>query len=46
MSRKLERELAASKAEVKRLKEKLKHAVYLLKSYNPKYADLFEKEFK
>jgi hypothetical protein len=35
-----------AEAEVERLKEKLKHAVYLLKSYNPSYSDLFEKEFK
>ena len=37
---------SASKAEVERLEEKLKHAVYLLKSYNPSYSDLFAKEFK
>lgn len=35
-----------AEAEVERLKEKLKHAVYLLNSYNPSYSDLFEKEFK
>jgi len=35
-----------AESEVERLKEKLKHAVYLLKSYNPSYSDLFEKEFK
>jgi hypothetical protein len=35
-----------AEAEVERLKEKLKHAVYVLKSYNPSYSDLFEKEFK
>lgn len=45
-SRQLERELAESQAEVERLEEKLKHAVYLLKSYNPSYSDLFAKEFK
>jgi len=33
-------------SEVERLEEKLKHAVYLLKSYNPSYSDLFAKEFK
>ena len=35
-----------AEAEVERLREKLKHAVYLLNSYNPSYSDLFEKEFK
>jgi len=35
-----------AEAEIHRLKDKLKHAVYLLESYNPTYADVFKAEFK
>ena len=35
-----------SRAEVERLTGKLKHALYVLKSYNPSYSDVFDKEFK
>jgi uncharacterized coiled-coil protein SlyX len=41
-ARQLERELAASKAEVERLREVIKYAVWVLKSYNPQYAEEIE----
>lgn len=35
-----------AETEIYRLKDKLKHAVYILESYNPDYADTFKSEFK